>query len=339
MSAMQHTNNPHVRNTRHQIDVELLVTRVRNGERRALAQALSLLESTRLTDKPLQYHLLSLLAAPTQHSMRIGITGSAGAGKSTLIEALGLVAVQIGRSVAVLATDPAAPSSGGSILGDKIRMVNLSNHPNVFIRPSSNRGRGDALDTHVRERIIACEAAGYDVVIVETVGSGQADTAIAEAVDFVILATLANAGDDIQALKRGVMEYADAVVVTKADLDSVAAQRAVQQIRSVLPLLRSYDDDWQPRVLAVSSVTGEGISNLWEICEEFFSQQRRTLIEERRRQQRIRWLYEALQQELLSRVNERMQRQLDQLESAVAQGTIAPPIAAMNILNQLEILP
>ncbi|GBD05427.1 putative GTPase [bacterium HR20] len=213
-------------------DLAVLAERVRRGERRALAKALSLLESTRLSDKPRQHALLSMLAIPSAPTMRIGITGAAGAGKSTLIEALGLHVASNGHRVAVLATDPAAPSSGGSILGDKLRMTALANHPNAFIRPSSNRGRGDALDSHVRERIITCEAAGYDVVVVETVGAGQADTAIADAVDLVILATLPNAGDDIQALKRGVMEYADIVVVTKADLDRAAARRSVRQILS-----------------------------------------------------------------------------------------------------------
>ncbi|KXB98321.1 MAG: hypothetical protein AA908_02705 [Chlorobi bacterium NICIL-2] len=317
-------------------DLAVLAERVRRGERRALAKALSLLESTRLSDKPRQHALLSMLAIPSAPTMRIGITGAAGAGKSTLIEALGLHVASNGHRVAVLATDPAAPSSGGSILGDKLRMTALANHPNAFIRPSSNRGRGDALDSHVRERIITCEAAGYDVVVVETVGAGQADTAIADAVDLVILATLPNAGDDIQALKRGVMEYADIVVVTKADLDRAAARRAVQQIRSGRALLRNRDVDWHVRVLATSSATGEGITELWMLCQEFFAEGRRPNIEARRRQQRMRWFDESLHCELIALLRQRASAHFDRIANAVAEGAILPPVAAATIVNHLE---
>ncbi|GIV50200.1 MAG: ATPase/protein kinase [Candidatus Kapaibacterium sp.] len=317
-------------------DLAVLAGRVRRGERRALAKALSLLESTRVSDKPRQHTLLSMLAIPSAPTMRIGITGAAGAGKSTLIEALGLHVASNGHRVAVLATDPAAPSSGGSILGDKLRMTALANHPNAFIRPSSNRGRGDALDSHVRERIITCEAAGYDVVVVETVGAGQADTAIADAVDLVILATLPNAGDDIQALKRGVMEYADIVVVTKADLDRAAARRAVQQIRSGRALLRNRDVDWHVRVLATSSATGEGITELWLLCQEFFAEGRRPMIEARRRQQRMRWFDESLHSELIALLRQRASAHLDRIADAVAEGAILPPVAAATIVNHLE---
>lgn len=318
-------------------DVELLAERVRRGERRALAKALSLLESTRASDKPRQYALLRLLAVPAAPTMRIGITGSAGAGKSTLIEALGLYAARNGHRVAVLATDPAAPSSGGSILGDKLRMTALANHPNAFIRPSTNRGRGDALDSHVRERIITCEAAGYDVVIVETVGAGQADTAIADAVDLVILAVLPNAGDDIQALKRGIMESADIVVVTKADLDRTAARRAAQHVRSGRAVLGNQHRDWHVHVITASSTTGEGIAELWRLCREFIANERRPVIEARRRQQLERWFQESLHNELLALVRQRASVQLDRLTDAVAKGEILPPLAAATVVNHLEL--
>jgi LAO/AO transport system kinase len=335
-SKMQQLRSNRSQGTPDYEDIALLAERVRRGERRALAKALSLLESTRASDAPRQHALLRVLAIPARPTMRIGITGSAGAGKSTLIEALGLHAACEGHRVAVLATDPAAPSSGGSILGDKLRMTALANHPNAFIRPSSNRGRGDALDTHVRERIIACEAAGYDVIIVETVGAGQADTAIADAVDLVILTTLPNAGDDIQALKRGVMECADVVVVTKADLDRAAARRAVQHIRSGRALLRNRDGDWHVRVLATSSASGEGITELWMLCQEFFAVGRRPIIEARRRQQRMRWFDESLHTHLIAVLRRRASEHLDRIADAVAEGAILPPIAAATIVNHLE---
>lgn len=314
-------------------DAHQLAEAVLAGERRALAKALSLLESTRADDLPLQQQLLQLFYPRSGNSWRIGITGAPGAGKSTFIEALGTEAASAGRRIAVLSIDPAGAQSGGSILGDKLRMPTLANHPNAFIRPSSNRGSGSALSLRLRECIIACEAAGYDTIIVETVGAGQSDTAIAEVTDMVILAMLPNAGDEVQGIKRGVIELADLLVVTKCDLDPDAANRAATQLRSALMLIPRRFPDWSPVVIPVSSVHGDGIPHVWKLCTQFFSPSRAETIEPNRRQQRLLWLDRAVLEYVYAATREHTNRstQMLELRSAVESGRLPPPIAAAEL--------
>lgn len=321
--------------------VEHLAALVQSGDRRALAKALSLIESTRADDKSLQHALLAALYPLSGNSLRIGITGPPGAGKSTLIEALGLHATQQHHRVAVLATDPASTNIGGSILGDKLRMRELANHPNAFIRPSSNRGSDDVLSKYIRESIIACEAAGYTTIIVETVGAGQSDTSIADVVDMVVLAVLPHAGDDVQGIKRGVMEIADVIVVTKSDLDPPANTRAVSQLKSVVGIFRSRLLDWSTPVLSVSSVRGEGIAELWSVCQQFFAPHRLPIIHHQRRIQRQRWLDYALKEELSATLhqNPALKELTTKLYAAVEEGTILPPHAAAEIVHAFHSVP
>jgi LAO/AO transport system kinase len=317
------------------VDLEQFAQRVRTGERRALAKALSLLESTRPEDASIQHRLLSLLYRHSGNAWRIGITGPPGAGKSTFIEAFGSAIVSRGRRVAVLSIDPAGAYSGGSILGDKLRMTTLATSPNAFIRPSSNRGSSTALSVRIRECIVACEAAGYDTVIVETVGSGQSDTAIADVTDMVILATLPNAGDEVQGIKRGVIELADLVVVTKADIDPAATQRATSQLRSALMLIAPRHPDWHTAVLAVSSISGEGIEHVWSMCEQYFSPQRMPTLEQQRRHQRSLWFERSLLEQLYATTvaSASAPTRLEELRNAVERGEVPPPLAAAMLLT------
>lgn len=315
-----------------------LVELLRRNDRRALARALSVIESTHPRDAHRREELLTHILPHTGAAWRIGITGSPGAGKSTLIEVLGMQAIGKGHRVAVLAFDPAGTGSGGSILGDKLRMSNLANHPNAFIRPASDRGGRGALAPRTREAVLVCEAAGYDFVLVETVGAGQSDTAIDDVIDMVILVTLPNAGDEVQALKRGVMEAADVIVVTKADLDAAAARRSIAQLQSVVQLLRPKHPDWQRRTIAVSSHTGEGIEALMAACEEFFAPQRWDYIRKRRTQAWRRWFDEALIDALLHTLqsDDALRQQLEAVRQQVEEGTLLPPIAARYVAESLQ---
>ncbi len=318
------------------LDADSLAQRVIARERRALAKALSVLESGRPEDRKLQHRLIDLFYPRSGNAWRIGITGSPGAGKSTLIEALGTHIVSQGRTLAVLSIDPAGATTGGSILGDKLRMTTLANHPNAYIRPSSNRGSGTALSLRLRESIIACEAAGYDTIIVETVGTGQSDTAIADVTDMVIVATLPNAGDEVQSIKRGIIELADVVIVTKSDIDPAAAQRATAQIRSALQLIPPRHPDWQPVVLSVSSIRGDGISQLWNVCCQFFAPSRSATIEKQRRHQRLVWLERALLEQLYRLTEARTDAALalDAIQTAVESGQLPPPLAADELFSR-----
>ncbi len=218
-------------------DVDALAAGVRAGNRRALAKAITLIESTRAEHRPLAQALLAALLPHTGGAIRMGISGAPGAGKSTFIEALGLQLIGAGHRVAVLAVDPSSALSGGSILGDKTRMEELSRHPHAFIRPSPSGGTLGGVAARTREAMLACEAAGFDVVIVETVGVGQSETAVAGMTDVFVLLQLPNAGDDLQAIKRGIVELADVIVYNKIDLDRKAANLAMGQMKNALTLL------------------------------------------------------------------------------------------------------
>nr|WP_255553538.1 methylmalonyl Co-A mutase-associated GTPase MeaB [Caenimonas aquaedulcis] len=306
--------------------------------RRAVAKAITLLESTRPDHRARADELLAQLLPHSGRSVRLGISGVPGVGKSTFIEALGLFLIERGHRVAVLAVDPSSKVSGGSILGDKTRMERLSVDERAFIRPSPSSGTLGGVAEKTREAMLVCEAAGFDVVIVETVGVGQSETAVAGMTDMFVLMQLPNAGDDLQAIKKGVMELADLVVINKADIDPDAATRAQAQVTSALRLLTQHGRAmaWAPHVMSMSALTGEGLERFWQTVEEFLAVQRGGgALEARRKQQALEWMWERIDAGLRSefRENPAVRELLPQLRNEVAAGRVAASTAARKLLD------
>ncbi|HZY15103.1 MAG TPA: methylmalonyl Co-A mutase-associated GTPase MeaB, partial [Ramlibacter sp.] len=281
------------------------MTPILEGQRRALAKAITLLESTRADHRLQADALLTELLPHSGRSFRLGISGVPGVGKSTFIEALGLMLIAQGHRVAVLAIDPSSTVSGGSILGDKTRMEQLSVQPQAFIRPSPSSGTLGGVAAKTREAMLVCEAAGHDVVIVETVGVGQSETAVAGMTDMFVLLQLPNAGDDLQAIKKGVMELADLVVINKADLDPDAATRARAQITGALRILGQHGHPgqarhdatlWHPQVLQLSALKATGLDAFWSRVNQFRQLQEQSgRLQARRRQQALAWMWERIE--------------------------------------------
>src|SRR5438094_2000280 len=248
---------------------EALAADVRAGNRRALAKAITLVESTRADHQQAAQRLLELLLPHTGDAARIGISGVPGVGKSTFIEAFGLYLIGVAKRVAVLAVDPSSAVSGGSILGDKTRMPQLAAAPEAFIRPSPAAGSLGGVTRRTREALLVCEAAGYDVVLVETVGVGQSEFAVASMVDFFLVLMLAGSGDELQGIKKGILELADALAINKADGQNVRpAEQAAAQYRSALRLFRHASAGWDPPVVTVSALEGRGMDKVWSIIED-----------------------------------------------------------------------
>ena len=307
------------------------------AQRRAIAKAITLLESRRADHRERADALLTALPIPARPSFRLGVSGVPGVGKSTFIETLGLLLIGQGRRVAVLAVDPSSSVSGGSILGDKTRMERLSVDAAAFVRPSPSGGTLGGVATATREAIRVVEAAGYDVVVVETVGVGQSEAAVAAMTDMFLLLQLPNAGDDLQAIKKGVMELADLVVVNKADLDPAAAARAVGQIESALHLVSGRDDAaWKPRVLAASALASDDVAAVWRVVESFRSaQEGRGALQERRRGQARAWLWERIDAGLRDafRGHAAVRARLDATLAAVDAGRLPVSVAARRLLD------
>jgi LAO/AO transport system kinase len=319
------------------------------AQRRAIAKVITLLESTRPDHRPRADALLDALVARAGHSFRLGISGVPGVGKSTFIEALGLFLIEQGHRVAVLAVDPSSSLSGGSILGDKTRMERLSVHPRAFIRPSPAGTTLGGVAERTREAICVCEAAGYDLVIVETVGVGQSETAVAGMTDGFALLQLPNAGDDLQAIKRGVMELADLIVINKADLDEAAATRARAQITSALRILSQHGrmtdpadgrstsiPPWQTPVLQLSALRRSGIEAFWAEVRRFRDQQTASgRLEARRHTQDERWMWERIESGLRQRFREHpaVVAALPALAEDVRAGRTAASTAARRLLE------
>ena len=308
-------------------------------QRRAIAKAITLLESTRAEHRARADALLGALLPHTGRSLRLGISGSPGVGKSTFIETLGLRLIESGHRVAVLAIDPSSSLSGGSILGDKTRMQRLSASERAYIRPSPASGTLGGVAAKTRESMLVCEAAGHDIVIVETVGVGQSETAVAGMTDMFVLLQLPNAGDDLQAIKRGVMELADLVVVNKADLDAAAATRAEAQIRSALRLFGQHDrtdaQAWQPQVMRLSALAGDGVGDFWARVESFAELQRGNGgFERRRREQAEAWMWDMIHAALHERFRQHpsVRAVLPATAAAVARGEMPPSTAARTLL-------
>ena len=317
-------------------------------QRRAMAKAITLLESTRADHRARGDELLTGLLPHTGHAFRLGISGVPGVGKSTFIEALGLYLIEHGHRVAVLAVDPSSSISGGSILGDKTRMEKLSVHDKAYIRPSPSSGTLGGVAEKTREAMLVCEAAGYDVVIVETVGVGQSETAVASMTDMFVLMQLPNAGDDLQAIKKGVMELADLVVINKADLDGAAATRAQAQITSSLRLLgqhgnpeHAHHDEkiWHPKVVQLSALLGQGVDGFWAAVTQFRSLQTASgKLAARREQQAQAWMWERIEAGLRQafRAHPKVRELLPALGTEVIAGRLAASTAARQLLQAYE---
>jgi len=317
------------------------------SQRRALAKIITLLESTRLDHRKRADEVLNALLPKTGKSFRLGISGVPGVGKSTLIEALGLYLIQRGHRVAVLAIDPSSTLSGGSILGDKTRMERLSVLDAAFIRPSPSSGTLGGVAEKTREAMLVAEAAGFDVVIIETVGVGQSEIAVAGMTDMFLLLQLPNAGDDLQAIKKGVMEIADLIVINKVDIDPDAAMRAQLFITSSLRLLGFQGNPdhashnqayWHPTVLCLSALQGTGVPELWEKILEYQALQNANgLLKGRRKQQSGSWMWDRIDAGLKNAFKNHpaVQELLPSLSAEVNQGSMAASVAARRLLEAM----
>ena len=310
-------------------------------KRRALAKAITLMESSREDHRNQADQLLTQLLPHTGRSMRIGLSGVPGVGKSTLIENLGMWLINQGHKVAVLAVDPSSSVSGGSILGDKTRMELLSNNPAAYIRPSPSSGTLGGVAEKTRECILLCEAAGYDIVIVETMGVGQSETTVAGMTDMFVVMQLPNAGDDLQAIKKGIMEIADVVLINKSDLDENAASKAQSFIESAFHLLGGHRNSmtalekWHPKVLSLSALSGNGVSDFWSVVSDFKRlQMNNGEWQNRRQSQSLKWLQELIQTGLKMAFiqNPQVASHLPLLEQDVLYGRIAASTAARQLL-------
>jgi len=307
------------------------------GDPVLLARAITLVESNRTADRDTSRQLLSRLAQKTGSAQRIGISGVPGVGKSTLIETLGLRLIERGLKVAVLAVDPSSTLSGGSILGDKSRMGALAQSDGAFIRPSPSAATLGGVARRTREALELCEAAGFDVVLVETVGVGQSETSVADMVDLFLVLTLPGAGDELQGIKKGILEHADIIAVNKADGERVElAKASVADHAAALHYARAESEHWTPCVLAVSAQTGEGLDELWDLAQEH----RRSLsevgvLEEKRRAQRARWMWNALEERLMDafRDHPEVAAQLEAAQERVRGGEQTPEEAAEGLLG------
>lgn len=317
-------------------DIADLETRLLAGERAALARAITLVESRRADHQASARDLLQRLMPRTGAAQRVGITGVPGAGKSTTIEALGCALTAAGRRVAVLAVDPSSGRHGGSILGDKTRMERLSADPAAFIRPSPSGGALGGVARRTREAMLLCEAAGFDVVIVETVGVGQSETVVAEMVDIFVALLIPGGGDELQGIKKGLIELADLLVVNKADADPARAERSARDYRNALHILTPAHPDWTPPVLTASGLTGAGLDVLWTQVErhrEIMSANGAR--QARRADQDARWMWAMVNDRLAEafRAAPQVAAQVGETEAAVRAGALPASAAADRLLK------
>jgi len=310
------------------------------GDRRALARAITLIESTRGDHREradaLLAEVLTHAGQKTNKSVRLGITGVPGVGKSTFIERFGLSLIEQGRSLAVLAIDPSSKRGGGSILGDKTRMEELSRHPAAFIRPSPAGATLGGVARRTREAMLLAEAAGFDTVLVETVGVGQSETAVADMVDMFIVLLLPAGGDDLQGIKRGVIELADLIVVNKADGDLKAqAQRSAADYQHALRMLRSPTAGWTPEVATASAITGDGVTQVWDVVGRFLQAVGEKGVARRRAEQARAWMWNEVGETLLAelRRHPEVKRLVPGLERDVESGRATPAAAARRMLE------
>ncbi len=315
-------------------DAKALSLALMNGDRAALAQAITCIESG---PEEVASEIVRLCLPQSGKSVRMGITGVPGVGKSTFIDTFGMALLEAGKKVAVLAVDPSSPISKGSILGDKTRMERLAADSRAFIRPSPSSDTLGGVARKTRETILLCEAAGYDTILVETVGVGQSETAVHAMTDFFVLLMLAGAGDQLQGIKRGIMEMCDAMIITKADGNNAGnATRAKAEYASALHLFPAREDGWFPPVMTTSALEQKGIDDVVMLLANYTAWMReRGLINDRREKQNLSWLHEELRAKIVERFYENadVKLRLEAMERRVAEGTISPFQAALNILE------
>ena len=314
-----------------------LADSVRSGNIRSLAKAITLIESRNPDHSKEAADLLDNLLPDTENAIRIGISGVPGVGKSTFIEALGMDLLQRGHKIAILAVDPSSQLSGGSILGDKTRMEELAREKNAFIRPSPAGNTLGGVARKTRETMLLCEAAGYDVIIVETVGVGQSEIAVASMVDFFLLLQLANAGDELQGIKKGVMEIADAILINKAEGENrPRAELARQQYANALHLLKPKSNHWQVPALLCSALHNQGINEVWQVILNFIATMKQQgEFEEKRLLQATDWMWTLVMDDLkeLFLHDKNVAAMIERVQTGVSQGTTSPGAAARRLLE------